>query len=153
MGEDGDGDNYLRVLDRDGAVVDFARNALSDSELCGACFSPDGSALFVNLQENGLTLVVTGPFPSAVVPPGPDAGVPDAGAPDAGTPDAAPPAPELPDAAPIDAAPPTVPDDDPPGGGGGGCAVSTSTRPSSLLGGLIVGGLAAAALKVSSPET
>lgn len=63
MAEDGDGDNYLRVLTPDGAVLDFARNTLSFSELCGVCFAPDGLTLFVNLQTDGLTLAVRGPFP------------------------------------------------------------------------------------------
>lgn len=61
--EDGNNDQFVRVLAEDGTLCDFARNALSDSELAGACFSPDGTALFVNIQEQGLTLMVTGPFP------------------------------------------------------------------------------------------
>ncbi len=32
------------------------------SELAGACFSPDGSTLFVNIQNAGLMLAVTGPW-------------------------------------------------------------------------------------------
>lgn len=32
------------------------------SELAGACFAPDGSTLFVNVQERGLTLAITGPW-------------------------------------------------------------------------------------------
>ncbi|MCZ7677571.1 MAG: PhoX family protein [Sandaracinaceae bacterium] len=39
-----------------------ARNAASDGEITGVCFSPDGRAMFLNLQEDGLTLVVEGPF-------------------------------------------------------------------------------------------
>lgn len=62
IAEDGDLDQYIRVADEDGQVCDFGRNALSDSELAGVCFSPDGGALFVNMQEDGLTLVITGPF-------------------------------------------------------------------------------------------
>lgn len=61
--EDGGNDQFIRVLAEDGTLCDFARNAISDSELAGACFSPDGTALFVNIQEQGLTLMVTGPFP------------------------------------------------------------------------------------------
>jgi len=60
--EDGLGGNMLRGLDAEGHVFDFARNALSASELTGVSFSPDGRALFLNLQTDGLTLVVTGPF-------------------------------------------------------------------------------------------
>ncbi|MCH9681932.1 MAG: PhoX family protein [Deltaproteobacteria bacterium] len=64
IAEDGDGDNYIRAITDTGDVVSFARNALSDSELAGVCFSPDGQALFVNIQGDGLTLMVTGPFPT-----------------------------------------------------------------------------------------
>jgi secreted PhoX family phosphatase len=63
MAEDGDGDNYIRWVNDMGEICDFARNALSDSEHCGVCFSPDGQAMFVNIQGDGLTLVITGPFP------------------------------------------------------------------------------------------
>lgn len=63
--EDGHDRNYLRGLDASGRVFDFARNALSRSELAGACFSPDGRALFVNAQTDGLTLAITGPFGAA----------------------------------------------------------------------------------------
>ena len=40
-------------------------NNRSYSELAGACFSPDGSTLFVNVQHEGLTLAITGPWPRA----------------------------------------------------------------------------------------
>ncbi|MBX7494328.1 PhoX family protein [Qipengyuania sp. 6B39] len=63
--EDGRGDNYLRGLTPDGAVYDFARNAHEGkSEFCGACFSPDGSTLFVNVQVPGFTYAITGPWES-----------------------------------------------------------------------------------------
>lgn len=45
-----------------GEVSVFGRNAFSQGELAGACFSPDGSTLFVNIQSPGLTLAVRGPF-------------------------------------------------------------------------------------------
>jgi secreted PhoX family phosphatase len=60
--EDGANGNHLRIFTPDGEVWDFARNALSSGELAGVCFSPDGRALFVNLQDEGFTLIVTGPF-------------------------------------------------------------------------------------------
>ena len=52
-----------RVLDADGQVQDFARNALSESELAGVCFSPDGKALFINIHKDHRTYMITGPFP------------------------------------------------------------------------------------------
>ena len=48
-----------------GDLYHFAENAYSDSELAGVCFSPDGSTLFVNIQEPGLTLAISGPFPAS----------------------------------------------------------------------------------------
>ncbi|WP_438041174.1 alkaline phosphatase PhoX [Sorangium sp. So ce128] len=65
MAEDGYRGNYLRGVTLDGQIFDFARNARSMRELSGVCFSPDGKALFVNMQEDGLTLAVMGPFPGA----------------------------------------------------------------------------------------
>jgi secreted PhoX family phosphatase len=66
MAEDSVGGvQHLRVLSPDGIVSDFARNALSRSELAGVCFSPDGRTLFVNIYGDGLTLAIRGPFPSA----------------------------------------------------------------------------------------
>jgi uncharacterized protein len=60
--EDGLDGNFLRRLTLDGHVVPFARNALSASEFAGVCFAPDGKTLFVNLQTDGLTLAIQGPF-------------------------------------------------------------------------------------------
>jgi secreted PhoX family phosphatase len=62
VAEDGGGENHLRRITLDGQVIDFARNVLSGSELCGPCFSPDGRTLFVNIQMDGLTLAIRGPF-------------------------------------------------------------------------------------------
>jgi secreted PhoX family phosphatase len=36
--------------------------AMKEGELAGACFSPDGSTLFVNVQRPGYTLAITGPW-------------------------------------------------------------------------------------------
>ncbi|NCO18843.1 MAG: DUF839 domain-containing protein [Gammaproteobacteria bacterium] len=47
-----------------GQLYEFARNAHSSAELCGVCFSPDGNTLFVNIQDDGLTLAIHGPFSS-----------------------------------------------------------------------------------------
>lgn len=59
--EDGDGDNFVRAITPDGVIYTLARNAdAGKSEFCGACFSPDGDTLFVNIQRPGITLAVTG---------------------------------------------------------------------------------------------
>jgi len=60
--EDGDGQNFLRGLLPDGRIFTFAGNDLNDSELAGACFSPDGETLFVNIQTPGITLAIWGPW-------------------------------------------------------------------------------------------
>lgn len=62
--EDNNGPNHIWRIGPNGEVEVFARNALNGgtSELCGVCFSPDGSVMFVNIQEEGLTLAITGPF-------------------------------------------------------------------------------------------
>ncbi len=62
VAEDGLEGNFLRRITLDGGVIDFARNALSLSEFAGPCFSPDGRHMFVNIQHDGLTLAITGPF-------------------------------------------------------------------------------------------
>ncbi|MCY0986395.1 DUF839 domain-containing protein [Nannocystis sp. ILAH1] len=69
MAEDGDGEDYVRVLDAKGQVFDFARNAKSDSEFSGVCFSPDGKTMFINLMFDHLTLAIRGPFPEFTPPP------------------------------------------------------------------------------------
>ncbi len=60
--EDGSGDQFLHGITGAGEIYRFARNALSGSELAGVTFSPDGTTMFVNLQHDGLTLAVTGPW-------------------------------------------------------------------------------------------
>jgi len=60
--EDSAGEDHLVGVTPEGNMYHLARNALSDSELAGAVFSPDGSTLFVNLQFDGLTLAITGPW-------------------------------------------------------------------------------------------
>jgi hypothetical protein len=72
VAEDGLGGNFLRRVGLDGTVATFARNALGPGELAGPCFSPEGDTLFVNLQEDGLTLAIRGPFEQAL--PGEDGG-------------------------------------------------------------------------------
>jgi secreted PhoX family phosphatase len=48
----------------DGSQYQLADNPYSNSELAGVCFSPDGTRLFVNIQYPGMTLAITGPFPT-----------------------------------------------------------------------------------------
>lgn len=51
---------YLRGVTQDGRLYTQAGNAYS--EFAGACFSPDGSTLFVNAQTPGITFAVRGPW-------------------------------------------------------------------------------------------
>lgn len=60
--EDGPQHDFVRGVSADGELFDLARNATGEGELAGVCFAPDGRAMFVNLQDPGLTLAVTGPF-------------------------------------------------------------------------------------------
>lgn len=62
IAEDGYEGNYVRYLDAHGLPQPFARNAISRGEFAGPCFSPKGNRLFVNLQTDGLTLAIHGPF-------------------------------------------------------------------------------------------
>ena len=54
-------DNHLRGITPDGAVYPFARLRMQ-TELAGACFSPDGRTLFVNAFSPTRTLAITGPW-------------------------------------------------------------------------------------------
>jgi hypothetical protein len=60
--EDGAGTDTLVGITPDGQFYKLGRNAVSDSELAGAVFAPDGSTLFMNIQHEGLTLAITGPW-------------------------------------------------------------------------------------------
>jgi uncharacterized protein len=70
--EDGPGDNYVRVLTRDGDLVDLVLNRLTRNdggaprfgeEFAGATFSPDGGTLFVNIQAaQAITFAIWGPW-------------------------------------------------------------------------------------------
>jgi secreted PhoX family phosphatase len=64
--EDGPGENRVIGVSPRGETYVFARNAMNDSELTGATFSPDATTLFVNIQNPGLTLAITGPWPRAL---------------------------------------------------------------------------------------
>jgi secreted PhoX family phosphatase len=53
--------NHIRGVTREGKVYDFAKVRIQ-SESAGACFSPDGSTLFVNIFSPTRTLAITGPW-------------------------------------------------------------------------------------------
>lgn len=63
VAEDGSGEQFIRGITPGGRVYDLARNAKSSGEFAGICASPDGNTLFVNMQVEGLTIAITGPFP------------------------------------------------------------------------------------------
>jgi secreted PhoX family phosphatase len=69
VAEDGDGENRLLGVRPDGGVYLIGRNVLSHggefSELCGPCFSPDGSTLFFNIQRPGVMLAISGDWAQA----------------------------------------------------------------------------------------
>jgi len=54
-------DNYLRGLTPNGVAYHIARLRIQ-TELAGACFSPDGNILFVNVFSPARTLAITGPW-------------------------------------------------------------------------------------------
>lgn len=56
-------DSFVLGVTRSGQVYPILRNAVAPSELAGCTFSPDGTTLFVNLQHEGLTVAVYGPWP------------------------------------------------------------------------------------------
>jgi secreted PhoX family phosphatase len=76
--EDGSSTNYVRGLTREGEIFDLVRNDLNDSEWAGACFSPPGRTLFVNIQGNtrpleqpsaarAMTFAIWGPWESGAL--------------------------------------------------------------------------------------
>ena len=52
----------IRGVTNDGEFYTLAANAMNDSEFAGACFSPSGKTMFVNVQNPGTTLAITGPW-------------------------------------------------------------------------------------------
>lgn len=72
--EDGDGEQYVRGITRDGEIYDFARTTSNETEFCGGCFDPDGKTFYLNQQgERGslpggpanaraVTYAIYGPF-------------------------------------------------------------------------------------------
>jgi secreted PhoX family phosphatase len=55
-------DACLRGITPQGVIYNIGRNIGSSSELAGVCFSPSGKTLFVNIQDQGLTYAITGPW-------------------------------------------------------------------------------------------
>jgi secreted PhoX family phosphatase len=76
--EDGDGIEYVHGLTTDGVIFRFIQNNVDlrtipwngfnqdyrGSEFAGACYSPDGKWLFVNIQSPGISFAITGPWGS-----------------------------------------------------------------------------------------
>jgi secreted PhoX family phosphatase len=57
--------NHLKGVTPDGKVYTIGRNVFTgNSEFAGACFSPDGEVLFVNIMYPGMTLAIRGPWSS-----------------------------------------------------------------------------------------
>jgi secreted PhoX family phosphatase len=56
--------NHLRGVTPQGEVYNFAKLHVQ-TELAGACFSPDGKTLFVNVYSPSKTLAITGPWLSS----------------------------------------------------------------------------------------
>jgi secreted PhoX family phosphatase len=61
LAEDGAGASHVLSAIPGGPTYAIARNQLNDSEFCGPTFTADGKVLFVNMQDPGLTLAITGP--------------------------------------------------------------------------------------------
>ena len=58
--EDGGGVDHLIGITWDGKSYKIAKNILNKSEFAGACFSPNGKILFVNIYKPAITLAITG---------------------------------------------------------------------------------------------
>jgi uncharacterized protein len=70
--EDAGGAQFLRGITPSGQIFDFARNLRNTLEFAGACYSPDGQTLFVNLYGRSNMRTVT-PYRSPVqIPVGPE---------------------------------------------------------------------------------
>ncbi len=57
-------DNYLRGITPAGEAYAFGRLRLQ-TETAGACFSPDGRTMFLNIYSPTKTIAITGPWPTA----------------------------------------------------------------------------------------
>jgi uncharacterized protein len=78
--EDGAGLEYLHGLTVNGEIFRFAQNNVvlngerngitgdfTTLEWAGACYSPDGHWLFVNIQSPGISFAITGPWMSGAL--------------------------------------------------------------------------------------
>jgi uncharacterized protein len=64
LAEDGGDRKRLIGVTADGHLYQLALNAFNSSEFAGVTFAPDGSTLFVNIQNPGWTIAITGPWRS-----------------------------------------------------------------------------------------
>jgi len=64
--EDGNLTDYIRGVTPKGELYTLARNDASHSEFAGACFTPDGQTLLVNMQTDQLTVAIWGPWAEQV---------------------------------------------------------------------------------------
>lgn len=65
--ENGDPPDFIRGLTPQGRIFDFAKAVTNPTEFAGACFSADGSTLFLNQNGDrdanlGVTYAIWGPF-------------------------------------------------------------------------------------------
>ena len=58
--EDGVSPQFVVGVTPEGKIYKLAKTTLG--EMAGACFSPDGTTLFVNIQTPGVTVAITGPW-------------------------------------------------------------------------------------------
>lgn len=61
LSEDNDSPRIIGITPK-GEIYHLAHNVGYESELAGVVFSPGGATLFVNIQHEGLTLAITGPW-------------------------------------------------------------------------------------------
>jgi secreted PhoX family phosphatase len=60
--EDGAGPNGIFGIDSTGSTWTFAKNRAHSGEMCGVCFSPDASTMYVTVQNPGIIFAITGPW-------------------------------------------------------------------------------------------
>ena len=60
LAEDNSENCHIHRLAKDGTFTTIARNHEQGEEIAGLCFSPDGSTLFGNIQQPGITFAIQG---------------------------------------------------------------------------------------------